>query len=78
MALEQSIVEKIKKVNFIDLSKSTYEANRDELINLSKTNKNIMFIHDNTEMVTSFLFVVLNMVVMCSRVLHSMVKLLRH
>ena len=49
MALEISIVEKIKKVNFIDISKSTYEANRDELINLSKTNKNIMFVHDNTE-----------------------------
>ena len=49
MALEQSIVEKIKKVNFIDISKSTYEANRDELVNLSKANKNIMFIHDNTE-----------------------------
>ena len=49
MALETSIVEKIKKVNFIDISKSTYDANRDELINLSKTNKNIMFVHDNTE-----------------------------
>lgn len=68
MALEQSIIEKIKKVNFIDISKSTYEANRDELINISKTNKNIMFVHDNTEMVILFLYVVLNMAVMSSRV----------
>lgn len=49
MALEQSIVEKIKKVNFIDISNSTYEANKAELLNLSKTNKNIMFVHDNTK-----------------------------